>query len=270
MNSVSVKSSRLQAVLSELALGNAELSHKNFAEKLGQLIDLSGSIALAESLRGLQKLEFTPATSDVSALKSSFLTSRAEMLAFILNSFITELHEGQDSSAPFILPRANAETLADPEAGFQAYQRFYNLHQSQLDHRVLVLRRQLQEALAGQSPQLAQLAELDRSLADKLGDYTRKVFASIPRLLAQRFYYLNQQYRAVQEAQRSAADDTGLKLELEPELMSDSPALWMQKGAWLDNFFTEMQGLLLAELELRLMPVMGLLEVLEVEVETQK
>ena len=268
MNPVSIKSSRLQTVLSELALGNTELSHKNFAEKLGQLIDLSGSIALAKSLQGLEKLEFFPAESNVATLKRIFLATRADMLAFILNSFITEFHEGQDNAAPFILPRPTAETLVDPEAGFQAYQRFYNLHQSQLDHRVLLLRRQLQEALAGQSPQLAQLAELDRSLADKLGDYTRRVFASIPRLLAQRFYFLNQQYRAVQDAQRSAAGDSEMKLELEPELMSDSPALWMQKGAWLDNFFTEMQGLLLAELELRLLPVMGLMEALDAEVVT--
>ncbi|WP_373079551.1 DUF3348 family protein [Zhongshania sp.] len=268
MNPVSIKSSRLQAMLSELALGGGELSHKNFAEKLGQLIDLSGSIALAESLRGLQKLSFTPAAADVSALKNTFLSTRAEMLAFIRNSFITELHEGQDSSAPFILPRPNTETLTDPEAGFQAYQRFYNLHQSQLDHRVMVLRKQVQDALSGQSLQLAQLAELDRNLADKLGDYTRKVFASIPRLLAQRFYYLSQQYREVQDAQRSEQGGAAMNLELEPELMSDSPALWIQKGAWLDNFFTEMQGLLLAELELRLMPVMGLFEALNAEVAT--
>ncbi|GAA4106071.1 DUF3348 family protein [Zhongshania borealis] len=268
MNPVSIKSSRLQAVLSEFSLGGAEISHKNFSEKLGQLIDLSGSIALSESLRSLQKLEFSPAESSLVCLQRTFLETRADMLAFIRNSFITELHEGQESAAPFILPRPSAETLADPEAGFQTYQRFYNLHQSQLDHRVLVLRRQLQEALSGKSPALAKLAELDRSLADKLGDYSRRVFASIPRLLAQRFYFLNQQYRAVQDAQRSAAGDADMKLALEPELMCDSPALWMEKGAWLDNFFTEMQGLLLAELELRLMPVMGLMEALATEVDT--
>ncbi|MDF1692442.1 MAG: DUF3348 family protein [Zhongshania sp.] len=269
MNPVSIKSSRLQGVLGELVAADTELPHKNFAEKLGQLIDLSGSIALSESLRGLKKLVFTPAAANVAELKNTFLQTRAEMLAFILNSFITETGEGQGSGAPFILPQPSAETLVEPEQGFQTYQRFYNLHQSQLDHRVLVLRRQLQDALAGQSPQLAQLAALDRSLEDKLGDYNRRVLASIPRLLAQRFYFLSQQYKAVQDAQRSASEDAGFKLELEPELMSDSPALWLQKGAWLDNFFTEMQGLLLAELELRLMPVMGLMEALEVEVATQ-
>jgi hypothetical protein len=41
----------------------------------------------------------------------------------------------------------------------------------------------------------------------------------------------------------------------------------LQKGEWLDCFIREMQAVLLAELELRLLPVIGLVEALEFEVE---
>jgi hypothetical protein len=46
----------------------------------------------------------------------------------------------------------------------------------------------------------------------------------------------------------------------------DDPALWMQPGGWLANFCRELQGVLLAELDLRLQPTVGLIEALSNEV----
>lgn len=254
MKPIPVTSSRLQRVLLDLAVVDGELSHIQFADKLGELISLSDAIVLAESLRGLKKRPFTAVDSNDDA-NTVFLQARAEMLGFIVNSFVLEGDEPQAGASPFILPRPNRDTLDDPNAGFVAYQRFYSLHQSEMDHRVVTLRRQLQQIMTGRSPELAQLAALDNSMADTMADFSRRVFAGIPHLLAKRFYYLNQQYR------QDRAENESTKL------VADDASCWLQKDGWLDRFIREMQAVLLAELELRLMPVIGMLEAVEFEVE---
>jgi hypothetical protein len=125
---------------------------------------------------------------------------------------------------------------------------------------VVTLRGQLQQIISGRSHELAQLATLDSSMADTTADFSRRAFAGIPHLLAKRFYFLNQQYR----------DMRSEYIDLEPAPANSAQsetARWLQKGEWLDCFIREMQAVLLAELELRLLPVIGLVEALEFEVE---
>lgn len=260
MNPISIENSRLQRFLSELAVVDVELSHVNFADKLGQLIGLSNSISLASSLGGLKRLAIADSVAETPDVKSEVLAVRADVLAFIINSFVAEDDEPAGGKrSPFILPRPNRDTLDDPETGFQPYQRFYQLHQSEMEHRLLALRLRLRQSLAATSRELAQLAELDRSVADTLSDYTGRVFVGISRLLARRFFYLSTTYRA--------SLDTEGASELASTLCG--PDQWLQKGGWLDNFIVEMQGLLVAELDLRLMPLLGLMEALELEGITQ-
>ena len=45
----------------------------------------------------------------------------------------------------------------------------------------------------------------------------------------------------------------------------DDPACWMQPGGWLARFCADMQRVLLAELDLRLMPVAGLVAAVDKE-----
>ena len=260
MNPIPVTSSRLQRVFTDLAVVNVELSSKQFADKLGELISLSDAIVLAESLRSLKKKPFLAASSTEQP-SELFMQARAGMLAFIINSFVLEGDEAPgESASAFILPRPNRDTLDDPDAGFVAYQRFYSLHQSEMDHRVVTLRRQLQQIMQGKSPELAQLASLDGSMADTMADFSRRAFAGVPHLLAKRFYFLNQQYR------QARAENSQLNESLSNSVQ-DETARWLQKGGRLDRFIREMQAVLLAELELRLMPVIGLIEALEFEVE---
>lgn len=267
MNPISVESSRLQRFLSEVAVADVELSHVNFADKLSQLIDLSDSISLAASLRALTKLPAPAVAAETSDFKAEFLGVRAEILGFIANSFVAEGDEpAADKRSPFILPRPNRDTLDDPEAGFQPYQRFYHLHQSEMEHRLLALRQRQRQALAAQSQDLARLAALDRSLADTLSDYTARVFAGISRLLARRFFYLSKSYRETLDLAESCEPEEGVASVSESVAKPCGPDQWLQQGGWLDNFIVEMQGLLVAELDLRLMPLLGLMEALELEV----
>lgn len=259
MNPISITSSRLQRVLLEMAVVDGGLSHCQFADKLGELISLSDAIVLAESLRGLKKKPFTRQESTEEP-HDVFMHARGTMLRFIVDSFVMEGQEGaSQSTSSLILPRPNRDTLADPEAGFVAYQRFYSLHQSEMDHKVVTLRRQLQLIMTGCSPNLAQLATLDGTMAETMAEFSRRVFAGIPHVLAKRFYGLNLAYRQ--------AGENPSEIEATSVSGQDDIDRWLQKGAWLDRFIREMQALLLAELELRLMPIIGLVEALEMEVE---
>ncbi|MDX1504227.1 MAG: DUF3348 family protein [Spongiibacter sp.] len=241
----------LQAQLQALTGSAGALSHRDFADKLGQLIGLSNAIALSESLRSLKRLG-PKGDAGAGSLHSELLTARGEILGFIVNSFVDEdsTEEGAPS-LPFILPRPPTDSIDEPAEAYKAYQRFYALHQSEMDYRLIALRKHMQQVLTARSAALAQLAELDRSLTETLGDYSRRVLASIPRLLGQRFHAL---IRAQIE------QDTALA-------PNEVFAQWVAAGGGLQQFLAEMRGLLIAELDMRLMPLIGLLEALDVEVE---
>jgi hypothetical protein len=94
------------------------------------------------------------------------------------------------------------------------------------------LRRRLRSSLADRSAALAKLAELDIVMEQVVGAQERALLATVASRLEPRF-----------DALRGAP--------------ADAP---VQPGPWLEQFRQEMRALLLAELDLRLQPVEGLLE----------
>ena len=68
---------------------------------------------------------------------------------------------------------------------------------------------------------------------------------------------LERQFENRRAAHRQAQDAT------QP---TDEPALWRQPGGWLHSFARDMEAALLAELEVRLQPVIGMMEALNNEV----
>ncbi|NRB37652.1 MAG: DUF3348 family protein [Pseudomonadales bacterium] len=241
------QSSRLIRFLSDLGVAEAKISHKNFAEQLGQLIDLSDSFTLSDSLRGLKRLPFHSKIDNhgkaayAEAIKSDFLQQRSIIVEAIVKSFMP----GQGSLALLLPDAESAENISSGKT-MDAYQRFYAMQQSEMEHRIIKLRGEVRESVAGYSSELSQLSALDTVLGDTLAVASRRLFTVIPKLLRQRFNFL------LQEHQKTNTDNS-----------DDEPQLWLQTGGWLANFHNEMQGLLLAELEVRLQPVLGLIEALE-------
>lgn len=239
--------SRLIQLLRQHSAPGVSSSDKNVAEQLGQLVNLSDSITLADSLSQLPNTHFESTQPDTTAAKQAFLTARRAMVECIVKSFLSD-HGHQ----PFQLPRNILDQATDASAAFEPYQKFYTLHQSEMDMRCHQLRRRTRQTLAGMSQPLAQLAALDKAMGDALAAQSRKLFSVIPKLLFQRFVHLhNERPTTNAEAQASSATD-------------DNTAT----TAWLNQFHTEMQALLLAELEVRLQPALGLLEALDTNNET--
>lgn len=223
------KSSRLVQFLTELALSQVKISHKNFAEELGQLIDLSDSFALSESLRSLNRTPFTKAELDTQALKADFLQQQSDMVENLIRSFTPEI-----GALALHLPKPEGDKEVSDDKMLEAYKRFYALQQSDMDYKIIKLRGEMRLAIKTYSESLAQLVALDTALSDTLTVHSRRLFTLMPRLLAQRYAQLR--------------DEAGYE--------------------WRKQFYKEMQSLLLAELDVRLQPVLGLIEALDDEVHT--
>lgn len=99
------------------------------------------------------------------------------------------------------------------------------------------LRGRLREQLAKQSAPMARLAEVDAALELALSPREQALLARVPALLEHRFEKLQQ--RALAE-----------------------PCSTAVSGSWLELFRSDMQSLLLAELDLRFQPVESLLAAL--------
>ncbi|GAB5477715.1 MAG: DUF3348 domain-containing protein [Marinobacter nauticus] len=102
------------------------------------------------------------------------------------------------------------------------------------------LRDKVRKSMKDQGPKLARLAELDAVFDQTMSGYTAQCFSHIPKVLEQRFEH------------RSTT----------PE-QSPTPAT---TADWFHRYCEEAQSLLLAELDVRLEPVLGLLEACHKEV----
>ena len=242
--------SRLIRLLSDLAVAEDEASPEHFAERLGRLIDLPGSIALASvhsklSTTAKPGLGAGTGSSSESAMEE-VLRARMAIMQSIVNSFAPDAGISWSS-----LPRVNAHTPAKEAASYEHYQVFYVNQQKEIAFKVDKLKVSIRVAVSARSARLARLAALDATLDQTLSASAQQLFAEVPRLLGNRFQYLRQRHQQAIAAQ-----------QCEDDLLS-----WSAPGGWLEQFTGEMRWVLLAELEARLQPVLGLMEALDEEVE---
>lgn len=138
-----------------------------------------------------------------------------------------------------------AQLPSPADAAWSGYQHRHAALQRQMDQLVPALRDQVRQALAGASPRLQQLAVLDATLEKVLAAREQAALPRIPRLLQRRFEQLR-------KAHESAAAQEGPGI--------DDPLAWSRPGGWLHAFAQDWTRVLLAERDLRLDPVAGLVE----------
>lgn len=120
---------------------------------------------------------------------------------------------------------------------FDAARRTYVAHQREMELTIRALRANARAALAKTSPALARLAALDGVLDGVLSDRESKLLANMPSLLDKRFQQLRQAHP-----------------------LPDPPASGSNHVTWPARFWQELQTVLLAELDIRLQPALGLIE----------
>lgn len=131
------------------------------------------------------------------------------------------------ATRPFNL---SVQQPAATAADFPLFQQRYLDQQRRMEMRIEALRAHVRQTLSLTSPPLAQLAALDAVLAQMLAGREQKLLGSVPSFLKARFKDLY--------TTRASADD----------------------NRWLDTFEHDFQQTLLAELDLRLQPIVGMVE----------
>jgi len=147
-----------------------------------------------------------------------------------------------------ILARAIAQDpmTDNPDTGYAAYRRRHAELQGRMELMIAPLREHVRQALAGASPRLRQLAALDAGLEQVLATREQTLLPTVATLLERRF-------RQLQRAHESA---------LEPAGGPEEAAAPGRPDSWQPIFEQDWRDALLAELDLRLEPVTGLVEAL--------
>ena len=197
---------------------------QDVAERLGQWLNVNETIALRTALAaaGAAAARRSAPAADPLALHSALLQELQRVRAVLTQSITA-----RDASH-----RTDASELDIEWALF--HQRLGD-QQRRMALSVEALRGHVRQALAQSTPELAQLAALDAAMEPLLAGREARLLSSLPAFLKARFVALRQQ----------AADPS--------DTVRDDLR-------WLHGFAHEFEQTLLAELELRLQPVIGLIE----------
>jgi len=233
--------SALVRVLSEITPDATEPKY-DFGERLGQWLDFSDALTLFSVLNNEAGRVTSPlvGSGDLPAQLERVRRNLGEAIAN--DGVFNRSPDSPPARIPFPtpLPNATPESAAD----FSPYHRYYLAHQRDMNAALTALRANARKALAGQSAAGRQLAELDAAFEKFLSVRERNLLANIPIMLSKQF---SRRYAEHCAALADAADD---------------PATWTQPGSWLEAFCHDARAVLLAELELRLKPVAGLIAAL--------
>ena len=163
------------------------------------------------------------------ALSAALSEAPAPMPATTAGADEREYARVRNALVNFVIETASM--AVDASADFTTHRRRYTTCQQTMECQITPLRRRVRATLAGSgSPDLAKLAKLDAVMEEVIGVQERLLLSTVPGLLQPRFDNL-----------RST---------------SEWPS---HPGRWPETFRQDMRALLLAELDLRLQPVEGLL-----------
>ncbi len=208
--------------LAALADAPAPACQDAFAQRLSGWFDWTHAFSLSAALGDASERSAVPAFGGQGALQAD-----EREFARVRSALAKSI---ADATAGAAAPRRGARATAavDQPVDFAAWRERYARCQLAMETQIVPLRRRLRSTLADRSAALARLAELDIVMEQVVGAQERALLAGVAVRLEPHF-----------DALRQASSEA---------------------GPWLDRFRQEMRGLLLAELELRLQPVEGLLQ----------
>ncbi|MEP0203122.1 MAG: DUF3348 family protein [Halioglobus sp.] len=231
-------SSRLVGLLAELSQQSSTAPRSDIAQGLGSMIDLSESIVISDTLAGLGKMSAAPVSTVGVEPMERLQLGHAAMVKSVMGSVARDSTSAKITLGMFLDDQQQDEARSQMEGpvDFQPYLKLYAALQRDLEFKARKIQADIRSVLAARSADGARLAALDAALADPVAKHSRAMFAKIPVLLANRFNAIASQ--------------------------KDTPALDVQ-----EQLSKLLQTILLAEIEARLMPAVGLIEALEEELE---
>ncbi|MEC5404404.1 DUF3348 domain-containing protein [Paraburkholderia sp. MPAMCS5] len=234
-------------------------SRQSLSDRLSQWLGWTDAIALSSALTGAPPALPAGARAFGSAEEAECARVRASLVKTITgdSAFATTRRRG-----PHGAPHgASVDTPAAP-ADYALFRQRYQAMQQSMETGVGNLRGRLRAMLAAKTPAMGRLAVLDAVMERALGERERNLFATVPGLLAGHFERLRDAAQAAEAPPDNAAQaESGMAAGAESVAVA-AAAQPSASGAWLDVFRKDMQSVLLAELDVRLQPVEGLLAAL--------
>jgi hypothetical protein len=238
-----VTGSTLVSLLAQLTDLEVPASSEALADRLSRWLGWTDAVSLSTALNGGpakaavgQPAERASPGDDAGAVervRSALAKSVVEDGPFATTNMVPSDGRGDARTHVRKPPAAMAEDFA-------TYRRHYVFSQQAMELGIAPLRTRLRAKLAARSADMARLAAVDAVMEQALGPHERSLLSTVPVLLEKHFA------RSRPESLATPPDD--------------SPA-----PAWLQGFRQDMQTVLLAELDIRMQPVEGLLEALRIQ-----
>ncbi len=246
---------RLVNLLSDTCRPDSGNFRNNFAERLGEMFHFRGTVELAAVLDAPSPKRFNPSGHPLGAVRDAFLEAQGDLVRFVANSFMHTSARVQNRlpnaealhahcSMAGLFPKDSGKKSKPGAVLFEPYGKFYAGRQRTIDVKVRRLRSDIRRKIAAMSRDLSDLARLDQALEDALANAPQESFAKVPELLEKRF-------RQSFEGHWDEIPDDPRPQDFEP---------WTAPDGWISSFCIDMRELLFAELEVRLQPVMGMVE----------
>lgn len=236
-------SSDLIRTLDELAVMNIDEPDGDFAEKLGQWIDFADAITLCAVHNACTAIP-RGTKSGAQPFARAAIAQDFDRMRVVLENSIKVSCSPNAGQTRLALPIPKPGTPIEDASAYEPYRRFHLAHQRDMELSVRLLRANVREQIAKVSPRLKQLADFDATLDGILRERENKLLSTVALRLKMRF---DQLLKAHQQTLASAQQE-------------DSPDLRMKAESWLTRFCNELETVLLAELDLRLQPTVGLIE----------
>lgn len=244
-------------------------SRQSLSDHLSQWLGWTDAIALSAALNTSPPVIAPGARLFSSEQERECVRVRATLAdAIASDTAATAAKRLMPGQAPQKSPAAKpSAAVAEAEADYSNFRQRYLSLQHTMETSVGNLRSRLRGMVAARNGEMTRLAVVDAIMDRALLPKERALLAVIPKLLQGHFNRLRDAEAAAlaqadADAQARAADGENGEHELGPE--ADVPAVLpaITPGAWLDVFRKDMRSVLLAELDVRLQPVEGLLAAL--------
>lgn len=196
----------------------------SLSDRLSDWIDWTRAVALSRVLDGKPSAAGTGSSSFDDAEEAAYAATRASLSNAI--------------AACLELPASTQADVEPAQADYAVFQQHYLAMQRAMLTATGRLRGRLRDLLVGLSADTARLAELDALMEAVLSPREQALLAAVPALLGAHFERLRLAAQPADDAPGAAAD------------------------AWLNLFRKDMQGVLLAELDVRFLPLEALLAAL--------
>lgn len=244
-------SSDMLRFLTRQGLVDASTDTGDVGQRLGDWLDFRQAIALQAFIGSVEAppaLETRPsARVDAALLQRRFADVRAGLEQSILQGTVPA-----PGWVRIDTPATELDHPIDPKTAVDPFRRYFIGHQRQMDHIIRSLRSQLRRMLDKGTAQHKQLSTLDAIFENVLSAREARLLGHFPAEFEKRFTKALKQHmkQLVQAAE------------------VDEPA--PRTTPWLGPLREDLRTALLAELDLRLQPVLGLIEALTLEKSQQQ